>query len=418
MSYITTYKPAKGASISLDQMLGSTVDISICRKPRPYPGTVTRRCETPPYAQGDVRRLIELLKRLPYIHTPRNLHKEYKIYTIPKRSGGERKICAPSETLYRDQVTLRTLFEKEFFASYHTTAFAYCKGRNSKRCLQRHQANKSRWFLKLDFEDFFGNTSKEFVMQQLASIAPFSEVIKYEDGKQALSDAIDICFLNNGLPQGTPISPMLTNLIMIPFDHEINRILHAKGFVYTRYADDIQISHKDKFIPGEIVNLIKLQLRSMNMPYRLKTAKTRFGSSSGKNWNLGLMLNNENKITIGHVNHKLMKARLHSFAMDFMHHKPWNMSDVQKLAGQWAYFKSVEPITADYIMIQLSNKLRIDIAALIKLSLSGRPMLTPDEMLFGSLEDRLQVCRMINQKAERMLQEAIELYKRSHNESD
>ena len=169
MSYITTYKPAKGASISLDQMLGSTVDISVCRKPRPYPGTVTRRCETPPYAQGDVRRLIELLKRLPYIHTPRNLHKEYKIYTIPKRSGGERKICAPSETLYRDQVTLRTLFEKEFFASYHTTAFAYCKGRNSKRCLQRHQANKSRWFLKLDFEDFFGNTSKEFVMQQLAN---------------------------------------------------------------------------------------------------------------------------------------------------------------------------------------------------------------------------------------------------------
>ena len=370
MPYVVTYKPPKGKEKSLDQILFGEMDESSSVKTRTYPGTVTRRYDSLPdglYTADDIRRLINKLSDLPHMHCwyPKDMTSQYQIFAIPKRSGGVRTICAPRGRLYVDQVALRSLFQNDFAALYHTSAFAYCKGRSIKHCIQRHQANGSKWFLKLDFENFFGNTSKTFVLQQLEKIAPFSEVMRDAYGREILSKAIDICFFGGGLPQGTPISPMLTNLVMIPFDHAISNLLHKHGFVYTRYADDIQISHREKFSPGEIVNLVKIVLREQKMPYRIKNEKTRFGSSSGRNWNLGLMLNNENRITIGHEEHKRMKARIHSFVMDETHHNPWSHEDVQRLAGRLAYFESIEPYYAQHIIFSINKKLDVNFNRLL-----------------------------------------------------
>jgi len=370
MPYVVTYKPPKDKEKSLDQILFGETDENKSVKTRTYPGTVTRRYDSLPdglYTADDIRRLISKLSDLPHMFCwyPQSMRSQYQIFTIPKRSGGVRTICAPRARLYVDQVLLRSLFQNDFSAMYHTSAFAYNKGRSIKHCIQRHQANQSRWFLKLDFEDFFGSTSKSFVLQQFEKIAPFSEVMKHPSGREVLTKAIDICFLNDGLPQGTPISPMLTNLVMIPFDHALSNLLHKHGFVYTRYADDIQISHRDKFSPGEIVNLVKIVLREQKMPYRIKNEKTRFGSSSGRNWNLGLMLNNENHITIGHEEHKRMKARIHSFIMDETHQKPWSHEDVERLAGQFAYFESIEPQYAQHIIFSINKKLDVNFNRLL-----------------------------------------------------
>jgi len=370
MPYVVTYKAPKGKEISLDQILFTEVDCSANHRQRIYPGTVTRRYDSLPqnlYSSADIRRLIKKLESIPFMYTfyPVNLASQYIVYKIPKRSGGERTICEPRPRLYKDQVDLRTVFEKDFSALYHTSAFAYCKGRSILHCISRHQANNSKWFLKLDFEDFFGNTNKRFVMDQLAQIAPFSEVIKDHHGRVVLEKALNICFLNDGLPQGTPISPMLTNLIMIPIDHELNKALHAKGFVYTRYADDIQISHRRKFDPEEAISVVIDTLKKFNAPYKIKKEKTRFGSSSGRNWNLGLMLNKDNKITIGHKTHKLMKAKIHSFVMDTVHHKSWSLEQLLNFSGQFAYFASIEPKTAEHMVVQINKKKHVNFHSML-----------------------------------------------------
>ena len=375
-TYVVTFKSPKGKEISLEQILCSEIAVNSAHRERRYPGTVTRRYDSLPASfceANDIDRLMTKLRNLPYMSIQdRDLGSEYRRFNIPKRSGGMREICAPTGHLYTDQIDLRNVLCDCSTPLYHTTSFAYNKGRSILHCVQRHQANKSRWFLKLDFSDFFGSTNKEFVMRQLACIYPFSELCKRPVGVEILSKALEICFLNNGLPQGTPISPMLTNIIMIPFDHEINRILHSRGFVYTRYADDIQISHKDKFNPGEVCNLIKIQLRQMNMPYQLKAEKTRFGSSSGRNWNLGLMLNGKNKITLGHKFHKQMKARIFSFLMDEKNGKPWTLKECERLAGQVAYFKSIEPQTVQFITTAISKKVGLSFAQTMKKRLNPR----------------------------------------------
>ena len=383
MPYVVTPLAPKGSAPSLSQLLGGELAHS-AHKIRRYPGTRTVLQDSVSeslYRPEDIRRLISLLESFSNVAAsyPQQLGGQYRTFMIPKHSGGMRTICEPKPRLYADQVSLRELLEQEFAASHHTTAFAYCKGRSIKHCIQRHQANKSKWFLKIDFEDFFGNTSQEFVMRQLQNIAPFSEVLKDPAGKKRLENALRICFLHDGLPQGTPISPMLTNLVMIPFDHEINKRLHERGFVYTRYADDIQISHREKFNHIRILGIVNSTLRDLNMPYHIKPTKTRFGSSSGRNYNLGLMLNKDNRITIGHKKHKEMKARLHSFAMAVKNNDRWTLEEAQKLMGRYAYFESIEPKTAQYVVKHLSDKLGIDILKELSRSVSVHEELTPQQ---------------------------------------
>lgn len=367
MPYVVRLKPEKGVEPSLDQLLAGEVPSSSSHKARAYPGTVTRVVPSVPqalYSARDVDRLVRKLSELSFLHYPIDetyLKKLYRVYSIKKRSGGLRTICQPLPPLYAMQVELRTLFEREFGLLYHTAAFAYCPGRSIVDCVRRHQANQSNWFLKLDFKDFFGSTSPDFVLRQLSMVAPYSAVADQPQGRELLSRALRVCFLGGGLPQGTPISPMLTNLVMIPIDHALANELHRRGFVYTRYADDMQISHREKFDPVAVVAIVRDVLASFSAPYVLNESKTRFGSCAGRNWNLGLMFNKDHRITIGHQEHKRMKARLHAFVLDHRHGKPWSSREIARLVGQLAYFQSVEPAASGVLIARVGEKLNVNV---------------------------------------------------------
>jgi RNA-directed DNA polymerase len=145
----------------------------------------------------------------------------YHTFHIPKSSGGLRRIDAPQPELMNALRELKMLFEQHMFALYHTTAFAYVRGRSTVDAIKRHQRNESKWFAKFDFADFFGSTTPEFVLNQLSWLFPFSEIVKDSDRELELRKALSLCFLSGGLPQGTPISPFLTNVMMTPIDHNI-----------------------------------------------------------------------------------------------------------------------------------------------------------------------------------------------------
>ena len=80
---------------------------------------------------------------------------------------------------------------------------------------------------------------------------------------------LSLCMLNNGLPQGTPTSPFLTNLVMVEYDYKITEYLKSlgAGYIYTRYADDILISNKGKFN----FNAILTKLNEILQPFTIKT---------------------------------------------------------------------------------------------------------------------------------------------------
>lgn len=320
----------------------------------------------------NVKKLIFQLKK--FNATTAHLHdmprsELYDTFYIPKKSGGLRRIDAPKTELMNALRELKLIFEVDFRALYHTSAFAYIKHRSTVDCMRRHQNNESKWFAKFDLTNFFNNTTKAYVMHVLSSIFPFCEVIKDHEGKEQLEIALDLAFLNGGLPQGTPISPMLTNLIMIPIDHSISNTLRKynnQHFVYTRYADDFQISSRYNFDFREIEDLIVSTLHKFQAPFWLNTKKTRYGSSSGSNWNLGVMINKDGQMTVGHKKKKQFQNMLFSYIRDSKNGIKWDKHDIMIMDGYRNYYKMVEGETIDRIVAHINKKENVNVVEMMK----------------------------------------------------
>jgi hypothetical protein len=258
------------------------------------------------------------------------------------------------------------------YALYHTSAFAYICGRCTQKAVQRHQANGSNWFLKLDFKNFFGNTTPEFLLSQMEMTFPFSYITKNPHGRDALAKALDLCFLNGGLPQGTPISPMLTNLMMIPIDHALYnkfRDFNDQYFVYTRYADDLLISSRHGFVPKEAEDFVSQILKQFNASFAVNPAKTRYGSRAGSNWNLGLMLNKDNVITLGHKRKKQLKAMINNYLSERKGGVVWSKNELQVLYGHINYHLLIEKLYTEYVLNSYADKFGVGVIASLRADL-------------------------------------------------
>lgn len=375
MPYITIFTKPQDYQISFDDLLNGVNESLFNQKFENTHDTKTVFREVTP---SKLRENINVGEMIAILNSFNERHADlinttdksvlYHSFKIPKRSGGLRPIDAPNEELMEALRELKHIFEQTLFAKYHTSAFAYVKGRCAIDAVKRHQKNNSRWFLKLDFHNFFGSTTLDFVIKMLKMIFPFSEILKTEAGYGVLKDALSLCFLNGGLPQGTPISPTITNLMMIPVDHAIAKMAreHSPHLCYTRYADDLLLSSDINFRWSEVQNSILQTLSQFEAPFSLNTEKTRYGSSAGRNWNLGVMLNKDNQITIGHQRKKTFKAMIFSFLSDHINGQQWNVSDVQYILGLYSYYTAVEKDCIDKIIKTYDAKFNLDTLSLIK----------------------------------------------------
>ena len=278
----------------------------------------------------------------------------FTTFQIPKASGGMRTINAPNEELKDAHNKIRRHLKEGLSILTHDKAFAYVNKRSIRDALVRHQANNSEWFLKVDISGFFNACDKETIARQLAKVYPFYQI------KELGEELAKFAVLNNELPQGTPLSPDITNWIMVPFDHEFDKWCKEKGFVYTRYADDILISHKDSFSFKDIVSKIQSLFTSLEYPFKIKEEKTRYGSKKGQNWNLGLMLNKDNNITLGHEFKKHMKVLLYQTAEGALPNKD------PHVIGLFNYLKQIEPAYYNHLNTYAISKYRLDIKGIIQ----------------------------------------------------
>lgn len=297
------------------------------------------------YNYNAITKCNEFLSDMPEV--PRT----YISFPIPKRSGGVRTITAPNDALKEQQFKLlRLLQELQPYA--HNAAYAYVKGRECKDAVTVHQKNNSKYFLKLDLKSFFPSCEKSFVISQLQNIYPFHCIPN-------LSELLDICFIvdengNKVLPQGAPTSPYLCNMVMVAYDYKINKKLwqyNNQHFVYTRYADDILISSFKPFDPEAITTVIEDILQ--DTPLTINKDKTRYGNIGGRNWNLGLMLTKDNKITVGYQRKHRMKNMIHNFMSDFEKGIIWNKQDCQHLQGEVSYIRHIEE---EFVKNYIDNK--------------------------------------------------------------
>ena len=294
----------------------------------------------------------ELLNRVSKIRVPEPLPLtpdkiKYTTFLVPKRKGGYRTINAPEPTLMRSLEAYKIYFETLSILP-HESAHAYVKNRSTITALRPHQQNESKWFLKIDFSDFFGSFNKERILEQFSKVYPLNGLL-ISDSRQKIEQIIEHCLKDGVLPQGAPTSPSITNICMVPIDYAIDNYCKKANLVYTRYADDMIISGKEPFDFISLVRAINTKLTPEWL--NINPAKTRYGSNGGRNWNLGLMLNKNNEITIGHKKKEILKATIFNALINDL-----SAQEKMETAGYIAYARQIEQDYVNAIIKKLEQK--------------------------------------------------------------
>ena len=280
-----------------------------------------------------------------------DMSSHYTTFKIPKHAGGMRTINAPDAILKRNLAIIKDVCEAINVFS-HDCAYAYVKERNTHQAIKLHQNRAFKWYMRLDMHDFFGSCNKDFIKKQLKQIPIFFLL-----SDEVLEKLLDICMLNGGLPQGTPLSPWLTNQIMIPIDYTIDKWCRKHNIVYTRYADDMLFSANSRsFLETETQQFVTNLISST--PLTLNAEKTKITSINGQNFQLGLIVNQDNNITVGHRRKERFRATL----MDFGTNKTnWTTQECMEFLGLIQYYLSIEPEYFQKILEKYNLKFNTDI---------------------------------------------------------
>ena len=154
---------------------------------------------------------------------------------------------------------------------------------------------------------------------------------------------------------------------MVEFDKWMTGFAYKHGLRYTRYADDLLISSKINFDFERVQNSVLQYLHENEYPFSIKVEKTRYGSANGSNWNLGLMLNKDNDITIGYKNKKNLKR-----AMYYFHKQPGvpSYEEATELLRNMEWLRSNQPEAYKGLITWFNKKhntnIRADILHVIK----------------------------------------------------
>jgi RNA-directed DNA polymerase len=155
----------------------------------------------------------------------------YRHFEIPKRSGGMRQIHAPVGLVRDLQDRLHAELKQLYRA--HPNAHGFVDARSVASNAADHAGK--RWVLNVDLEDFFPTINFGRIRGLLLR-PPF------ELGLAAAAVCAQIVTHRNGLPQGAPTSPVLSNFIAATLDRRLLRLARDHKLDYSRYADDITFS--------------------------------------------------------------------------------------------------------------------------------------------------------------------------------
>jgi len=159
----------------------------------------------------------------------RRIQPRYRPFTIPKRSGGTRRILAPDRELKDLQRrVLRRLLTR---LRVHPAAMGFERGRSIVANALAHR--RQAVVLRFDIRDFFPSTSAKRLGRYFRRIGW---------NRPATKLLLRLCTHDGGLPQGAPTSPRLSNLVNYRVDARLAAMAAKLGAAYTRYADDITIS--------------------------------------------------------------------------------------------------------------------------------------------------------------------------------
>jgi group II intron reverse transcriptase/maturase len=161
---------------------------------------------------------------------------------IPKPQGGVRTLGIPTLTDRLIQQALHQVLSPIFEAEFSESSYGFRPGRNAHQAVKaakQYVAEGRRVVVDLDLEKFFDRVNHDLLMAKLAKKVEDGRVLKlirrYLEAGMMAEGVVSP--RTQGTPQGGPLSPLLSNILLTDLDRELER----RGHAFCRYADDCNI---------------------------------------------------------------------------------------------------------------------------------------------------------------------------------
>ena len=177
---------------------------------------------------------------------------------IPKPDGGVRKLGIPTVLDRFIQQAVQQVLQKQWDPTFSEHSYGFRPGRSAHQAVaqaQQHIAEGHGWCVDFDLEKFFDRVNHDKLMGQIAKRVGDKRLLKLiraflnagvmEGG--LVSPSVE------GTPQGGPLSPLLSNLVL----DELDRELEARGHRFVRYADDCNIYVRSERAGQRVMESIK-----------------------------------------------------------------------------------------------------------------------------------------------------------------
>lgn len=201
----------------------------------------------------------------------------YRTFEITKKSGGKRKIEAPNERLKNIQRWIKDEILDAFPVSNYATGFR--KDFSIVDNARKHVGKEL--VINMDIKDFFPSVSYADVLR----------LFVYFGYKLDVAHLLTKLCTNseNVLPQGSPASPAISNLVLLKLDKRLGKLAESIGCNYSRYADDLTFSGNKSL--KSIVPLVERIV--LEEGYWINQKKTRFQYRNQRQDVTGLVVNSK-----------------------------------------------------------------------------------------------------------------------------
>jgi len=162
---------------------------------------------------------------------------------IPKAGGGQRGLGIPNVVDRMVQEAVRMVIEPEYEPTFHESSHGFRPNRSCQTAIaeaRRYVEEGYEWVVDIDLEKFFDRVHHQRLMGRLSQrlkdkplLALIGRMLK---AKVVMPDGVKVS-TEEGVPQGGPLSPMLSNIVLSELDEELAR----RGHRFVRYADDCNI---------------------------------------------------------------------------------------------------------------------------------------------------------------------------------
>lgn len=218
---------------------------------------------------------------------------------IPKADGGGTRVLGiPTVTDRLIQQAIAQWLSPKYEEAFSNYSYGFREGRNGHQAVMQAQANLNEgyeWIIELDLEKFFDRVNHDKLMWLLSKKITDRGTLKLIRSylNSGIMESGIVSPRTEGTPQGSPLSPLLSNIVLNELDKELQR----RGHRFVRYADDCSIYVKSEksahrvqaTITEYIENKLKLKVNRSKSNVSRPTESTLLGFSfyrSAKGWEI------------------------------------------------------------------------------------------------------------------------------------